>query len=448
MKKFLALTTSLCAFVCALGFGGASIAFADGDDADGLQYYPDTFERVPEFSSLDDYAVGSDGKILFLQKNVISEYGNERVVTYTNSNAPILSLYFENGEFYYGTDDGKVYSLKNFNTDNPEENFVSTTKTTNITLQNNYHYFKTNGVYYFSDQNRPSEPNVLLEGFLNLKQYGETVYAVKDNVLYTLDGAQGAEVKVKNFELTEKIRVGNAFAALNSSARQDGLRFVRLTNDAYATEVNMNGLTEESVMFNTGDTVKIKTAETPTALLVYTAGDDLQGISIVAINGKSYLIHPKNTEEITRHPLKDTEYKEGTATEGYIYSAPYESVGTRIAPLPYGTNVKIIKELKTADAPELDHDFFYVEYKVDEETTYTGYVRSKLISTFTFNEDPPVETPDPDATTEDLIKPVVLVLIVLLLIAIAAGYLIYIGTSDKRQKKSEVAATDNEKRDK
>ena len=105
MKKFLALTTSLCAFVCALGFGGASIAFADGDDADGLQYYPDTFERVPEFSSLDDYAVGSDGKILFLQKNVISEYGNERVVTYTNSNAPILSLYFENGEFYYGTDD-------------------------------------------------------------------------------------------------------------------------------------------------------------------------------------------------------------------------------------------------------------------------------------------------------------------------------------------------------
>ena len=71
-----------------------------------------------------------------------------------------------------------------------------------------------------------------------------------------------------------------------------------------------------------------------------------------------------------------------------------------------------------------------------------------MISTFTFNEDPPVKTPDPEATTEDLIKPVVLVLIVLLLIAIAAGYLIYIGTSDKRKKKNEAAPTDNKNQDK
>ena len=49
-------------------------------------------------------------------------------------------------------------------------------------------------------------------------------------------------------------------------------------------------MVQESVIFNTGDTVKIKTAETPTALLVYTAGDDLQGISIVAINGKRVMV--------------------------------------------------------------------------------------------------------------------------------------------------------------
>lgn len=447
MKKFLALTTSLCTFVCALGFGGAAAAFADTDGADGLQYYPDTFDRVPEFSSLEDYAVGDDGKILFLQKNVISEYGNERVVTYSNSNAPIKSLYFENGEFYYGTDDGKTYALKNFNTDNPEENFISTTETEDILLKNKHNYYKVEGVYYFFDKNDTTGSPVALD-FSNLKRYGETVYAVKDNVLYTLDGAQGAEVTVKNFELTEKIRVGNAFAALKASASQDGLQFVRLANDAYATEVNLDKLTEESLTFDAGDTVKIKVADTPTALLLYTAGDDAQGLSIVAVNGKSYLIHPKDTESITRHPLKDTEYSEGTATEGYIYSAPHESAGTRIAPLPYGTSVKIIKELKMTEAPELNHDFFYVEYKVDEDTTYTGYVRSKLISTFTFNEDPPVKTPDPEATTEDLIKPVVLVLIVLLLIAIAAGYLIYIGTSDKRKKKNETAATDNENKDK
>ena len=57
------------------------------------------------------------------------------------------------------------------------------------------------------------------------------------------------------------------------------------------------------------------------------------------------------------------------------------------------------------------------------------------MSTFTFNEEPPQTTPDPDATFDDVVKPVVLILIVILLIAIAVGYIVYVGTSDKRKSK-------------
>lgn len=456
MKKLFAITTSLIAAVGAIGLGGGAVAFAETEN--GSQYYPTEFETAPSFSNLQDYAVGN-GEILFLENNKISKYGGERVVTYANPQDPVQRLYFEGGEFYYGTDDGKTYALKNFYDKQNTEiaDFTSTTETEDILLSNKYNYFINNGDYYFLDKNTPSEPSVLLTGYTNLKRYGETVYAVKENVLYTLNGTEGTVVKVKNFDITKDIKVGNAYTELKASAEQDP-QFVRLTNGAYMTEVDLDKLTENSEYFienedgedtgTAGKTVQVNTGETPTALLLYTAGNKDAGISVIAVNGKTYLIHPKDTAAKTVHPYKDSEFTEGTATEGFIYSAPYESKGTRITNLPYGTTLKILKEIKKADNAELDHDFYYVEYKVDEETTVKGYVRFGLLSTYTFNEAPPTETPDPEETYEDLIKPVVLILLVILLIAIAAGYLIYVGTSDKRKKKAEAAATDTTKQDK
>ena len=454
VKKILSITTSLCAAVCALSFGGAA-AFAEaGDGADaipgGSPYYPATFETVPEFTKLTDYAVGG-GKILFLENGKISEYGNESVTAYENSDKPIVHLYFEGEEFYYETDDGKYYALKNFNTDNPEEDFTYT-QFDDILLPNKYNYFINNDKYYFLDKSNPLEASVLLEGFSNLKVYDGTVYAVRTtdenkNVLCTLDGTEHTDVKVENFEITKDITVGNALKKLAMSADSDPV-FVSLSKDAYMTEVDLDKVTENPEHFTTGDTVKVNTGETPTALLLYKDGNNEEGIAVIAVKDKTYLIHPKNVTEKTVHPFKDSEFNKGTATEGYIYSAPYESTAIRIRNLPYGTYVTILKEIKIEDNSELSHDYYYVEYEVDEETTVKGYVRFGLIQTYIFNEDPPAETPDPDETYEDLVKPVVLILIVILLIAIAAGYLIYVGTSDKRKKKNEAAATDSVKRDK
>ncbi|MDE7083178.1 MAG: hypothetical protein K2O89_05725 [Clostridia bacterium] len=438
MKKFLAITTSLCATVCALSFGGAAVAFADTDEEiSAARFYPKDFETVPTFENLTDYAAGG-GKYLFLENNEIYEYGNERVTTYKNSRKNITNLYFEGEEFYYRTDDNCFYALANFNeTENPEiEDFVSTTKTDYITF-GNYLYYYNNSSGALKALNTDTDETEPLDDCTNIKEYGNTVYAVRTTngnkrVLCTLNGTEKTDVKVKNFDLTEEIAVGNAYNALTSSVTKD-LQFISLTNGAYMTEVKLDTLSKNSSVFTVGDTVKVNTADTPTALLLYTETDGDEGISIIAANGKSYLIHPRNTKLDTVY-LPDDLNTVGTATAGYIYSSPFESVGTRITALP-SRSVTILKQIRRSDYPELDGDFYLVEYE-DGETTVRGYVRFGLISTFTFNEDPPVSTPDPDATQEDLIKPVVLVLIVLLLIAIAAGYLIYVGTSDKRKKKN------------
>lgn len=460
MKKFLAITTSLIATFGALALGGSAVAFAGTDETGGSASsagsYPDTFETSPKFGSLDDYAVGN-GEYLFLEKNVMYKYGSGDVVPYEGSRKTITHLYFESGEFYYETKDGKLYALTNFNEEDKFEDF--TLETPSSVELGTYYYFKNNDAYYFIDQNA-DEPRSLLE-VDNVKKYGNDddgyeVYAVRTTeeskqVLCTLTGKDHSDVEVKDFDLVKNIAVGDAYASLTNAAEE--IRFVDLTAGAYMTEVSLGKLTDKSsTYFSAADkpvTVTVP-ADTPTALLLYT---DNLGISIVAVNGKSYLIHPDNANLNNVYPPKNLENAKGTATAGYIYSSPFESAGTRIKNSS-GENdlivlgeVKILQEIRKEKYPVLDGDFYYVEYEPDEKTTVKGYVRLGLISTYTFNEADPQETPDPDATYEDLIKPVVLILIVLLLIAIAAGYLIYVGTSDKRKKKNEVAATDEKERD-
>lgn len=423
----------MCAAVCALGLGGSALASADTDGADGSEFYPSSFLTVPTFENLEDYAVG-EGKTLFLQDNTIYEYGNERAITYENSRKTVTRLYFEDA-FYYETNDGKVYALKNFNADDNEEieGFTSATKTDNIAVGDYIYFFSGDGLYV-TDKNHIDSAPAKLENFDNLKQYGDAVYAVKENVLYSLNGADSSPVKVEDFKLTRQIKVGGAYQALTSSA-SGNLDFVSLKNDKFMTEVYLDKLDANSEYFETGDTVKIVVADTPTALLLYNVGNGTDGLSIIAAGGKTYLIHPENTSPKTVYALQDSEYKDGTITMGYVYSAPFESVGTQITPkLISGVTVKILGEVRKEANAELKDDFYLIEY-TDGEETVKGYVRFGLLSTFTFNEDPPETTPDPAPNYDDVVKPVVLILIVLLLIAIAVGYIVYVGTSDKRKNR-------------
>lgn len=446
VKKFLAITISICAFMCAL-VGGGSVAFAKTNSArDDAEFYPTSFETAPVFAELKDFAVGND-EILYLgkreatdERNSIYKFDAGNTPRYEHKGKDVTSLYFADDEFYYGTGDGCFYALKNLKpigsegapADNPQ---VDEPKEDNLLDFENYYYFLQENKWYVLDKTQKPDPvAILLNGVENVKRYGDTVYAIKDNMLYSLNGADKTEITVEDFDKAKEIKTGGAYANMTASATGT-VNFVNLTDGAYMTEVNLDKLTETSEFYPTGNTVKLSASKTPSALLLYTAGNDAKGLSVVAIKDKTYLIHPKDTSPKTAYPLVESRFTEGTATEGYIHSSPFESNATKVAPLPSGAKLTILKEIRRADNPELDHDFYYVEYAVDETTTKRGFVRFGLLSTFTFNEDPPSATIDPDETYTDAVRTVILILVVLLLLSIAGIYLIYVGTSDKRKNK-------------
>lgn len=447
MKKFLTATTSLCAIACALGLGGAT-AFAQADDValQGLDEYPVSFTETFTFSAdkgeVTDYAVGknADGgnSYAFLQGKVIYTYDGERLKDYTaNSQEFIEHVYYyadsENSGFCYSTRENKVYSVDNIDDTEKQEvpDFTDDTEK-NLFIANGYTYTLADELLSI---NKAFEDEVVLEGYKNLKKYGNTAYALKDNVLYSFNGSTPTAVQITylNFDKAKEINVGDAKEALKTCDAEPAI--VRFnTGEYYISEINLKALNGSSAYFTLGETETMtygKNFTAKTALLLCNTGKDGK-IAIVAINGKTYMLNADNLTKV-KMPLAN---KTGTVTaiEGFIYASPFDSDATVITEIDSGAKLNILKEIKKADNPEIKYDFYLVEYGEDEDKV-TGYIPAGYVLNFTFNEAPPTESADPDATYDDLVKPVVLVLVVLLLVFIAVGYLIYMGTSDKKKIK-------------
>ena len=79
-------------------------------------------------------------------------------------------------------------------------------------------------------------------------------------------------------------------------------------------------------------------------------------------------------------------------------------------------------------------DFYKVSWTDDDGTEQTGYVPFGYVSLFTISEEPPAVTPDPDYSQENSIRPVVLILLVVVLVLAAVGYLVFVGTANKTKK--------------
>lgn len=462
MKKFIALTTSLCAVACAFGFGGfTAFAQADATPSEGLDEYPANFTETFTFDALKgevtDYAVGNnaDGSdsYAFLQGKTVYTYDGERLNEYTASSQEIIErLYYNsnNGEsgFYYSTRENKVYPLGEIENDEkqPVDDFTDDTES-NLFIADGYTYTLKNNLLSI---NKAFEDEVVLEGYKNLKKYGDTAYALKDNLLYSFDGStpNAVEITYLNFDKAKEINIGDAKEALKTYNSDPAI--VRFNDgEYYISEINLQALNDEATYFTLGEAETMtygKEFTAKTALLLCNAGKEGK-IAIVAINGKTYMLRADNLTKV-KTPLADKQ-GEGTAIEGCIYASPFDSEATVIKEIASGEKLTILKEIKEASNAELKYDFYLVEY-VDGEETVTGYIPAGYVLPYTFNETPPEETSDPDETYEDLVKPVVLVLVVLLLVFIAVGYLIYMGTSDKRKIKKarkDPAEGDNDKKE-
>ena len=206
------------------------------------------------------------------------------------------------------------------------------------------------------------------------------------------------------------------------------------------TEIDIDKL--DGNFFAAGKTYKAGTdISAQTALLIATAGADGK-ISVVAVcgeNGKSkcYLMHSDNATVTEREAVTEKELGATvTVNEAYIYSAPYVCKSTQLKNIESGDPLKVVGEVTKENNPELARDFYKVEFEA-ESGTQTGYVPFEYVSLFTFIENDPVATPDPDYSEESVVKEVLLVLVVVVLVLAAGGYIVYVLTADKAKKQNK-----------
>ncbi|MDE6586291.1 MAG: hypothetical protein K2K80_06400, partial [Clostridia bacterium] len=452
VKKKITLLTSLCALaIGAASFTGTAALAAENDA--GLDYYPVSFTKQVAFERLEDYAICGE-KFAFLQDNVIYEYSDEKLTSYSEDQRTATAVYYDNnGALCYGNANG-IYIFAN-----DEKVEIETKSYFDI---GSYHYY-TNGttgtVNVLNTSSADGEnPVTTLEGFSLLKEFSGKAYAVKESEIYEIKGATPEKLPALtylDYSDTKRILAGDINSVLKTFSLEKPC-FVTLTPGAFMTEVDID--TTNGEYFSTGKTLKagVEVPALSALLLAKTGAND--SISLVMVCGENdgdsqcYLINSINTRPVTRETvniLPTGTTATVTVAKGYIYSAPYVCAGTHVADeeieieIESGLKLEVLGEVTKSDNPELVLSFYKIRFTEDGKVR-VGYVPTGYVSHFTFVENKPIETPDPDYSEENLIRIVVLVLLVVALVLGAGGYMVYQITTGKRKNGKKEKRHDND----
>ncbi len=430
VKKLFALTTAFCAVACGLSLGYTSAASADGEISGS---YPESFSKTATFGELKDYAVSGE-KYAFLDGNSVLEYDGNSLTTLDAGENEVTAVRY--------SADGLVYRVgeEYFNAVGEKIEYDDTVKTNEITNNGWFYSYNSSSVIVAYNADEGEKP--FHESYKLLREYGGKVYAVSENELYELNGSESTRLSFEylDFSAVEKIGAAdtaNAIKQANASAPG----FVSVAKNAFMTEIDLDG---------SGETFKVKetvnAAEGVTALLLGAVGDN-GGVSIIMTGGetegKCYILRSDDVASIERAAMEEKSLGATvTVAEGFVYSAPFVCAKTQVREIKSGDKLGVKGEIKKEVCTELVRDFYKVSWTDESGAEQTGYVPFGYVSLFTISEDPPVETPDPDYTQENSIRPVVLILLVVVLVLAALGYLVFVGTANKAKK------TKNKKNDK
>lgn len=477
MKTIWLKTTSLIIALCAAlacTFGalgafassGVLSASAAGEPLPATAF-PDDIEETLTFSALSDYAVSGDGAYCFAQGAQIIMW-KDSTRTVCEAGAAVEKLDYADGKFLCKrADDPVIYELPapealpaefsgTPHTGELQPNPASTLVGTQL---GDFNYYTKEEAVYALDKSNDSAP-VLLDGYKNAKEYSGKVYVIKtaENALYSLNGVSPEAVTLKydDYEKLNRISAGDSYSSLTSPENESLVqpKLAVIAAGASRLKINLSVLTSESQYFTPAD----GTDGNPDPVQSYIhAGATEEQISaivlcrcgnarIVAVGNDCYLVAEKNAPDSLPLVPASLEKQDGTFpqstinSDDYAYSSPYVCGATQIFPVfshdteAVKAEVKVLSVLRRADCPQLEYDFYLIENSAGKR----GYIPSGYITNLDF---PPVQegeanaVPDPAPQSGDLVKTVVLVLVVITLVLAAAGYLVYIATSDKRKKK-------------
>lgn len=411
MKKFAALTISLLAALTSIG---GTVAYA----ADGGTIYPEDeeFIKTLELTSLTDYAVGDDFYAFADGKSVkVYSDGNYKEYAFENS---VISVDIKEGVIYCGCSNEKAYTIP----DQKDCEYAFPETKTELLFNGFYYFIDENGINVFDKKN-----NITFDGeYSNIKNFGEKVYAVKENKLYCFTGVECAEVVLEyaDYSATREITIGQARTALKSYSEA---KFVEIAAGASMTAVDLEQV--DGQYFIPVSTTKAES--NITALLLCYSGN----AAIVTVKDTAYVLLKNKVTETQLNCSTEIPFENAQMLGGRIYASPYVVSGTVSSSEATNIKVKVTDRLENADI--LGSVFYEVEYTVDGKTE-KGYVAEGFLSKLIIEDDKdPTEVKDPEYSDSNDTKTILIIFAVVLLVLAAVGYVSYVSSKSKKKAKNK-----------
>ena len=425
MKRLALLTIPLLAAFAA----GPLTAFAATDEVypenDGDFISPLTFTSLTDYAIEDELFAFADGNTLkVLNGNSYDSYDVEGAFTNVEIKDGEIYCLLDNTERQLVIGEGENYSFK-----------VTEERVCDFKEPVNSLYDKVSCLYFTNENglnifDSSTQKTTTYEGeYSNLKIYGDKVYAMKENSLYSFTGVEIAEVKPE-YAVKPKnihIEIGQASSSLKKYA---SVQFVEIGVGTVMTEVDLDEVSGE--YFNALNVVK--TNEKTVALLLSSSND----LAIVSIKDKAYAIL-KPTEKmrnITVNYTSDIPFDTAQISGGSIYASPFVAKGVEAFSFLSAAGIKV-SVLNKIESEMLECVFYEVEYSFGE-SKITGYVAEGLLTPEIREdfEDPDLVN-DPHYSDKSDTKTILIILAVVVLVLAVILYVSHVSAKKKKKNKKE-----------
>lgn len=422
----------------------ANIAFAE--EAPKETVYPSEFiHNLNEIITDDitDYAVDGDNVAFAVGTELTALYrdggGEKKLAKYTHE-SPITALDYSEGKLYLNTA-VNVYVYSPETEEKRVEDHEFKTASFPITVEGNAYYsYKSSEkeLIYWSD----NEPVSVGKDFVNVKNCGKDgIFALKENKLYKITGADCAEVSLEytDFKDADEIYSGNAASALKDANYQ--VKIGKVTADKYVTKIKDDAIGEKfEKAIEIGATKK--SAGVPCLILAESGN-----ASIIATNDGMFITA---TDSVTETPYSaHTDSRIGktfySLEDTGIYSRPYVCGATRIATLKSGS-AHTVKVTESFHLDYINTDFLRVTYTTDGGEQASGFVVANFLTEYSFSGEENVPDKLPYDKYDDKTN-IVTVVVVIVIVALTIIAILYLAAKMGKSKSKDKKKAKNKKSD-
>lgn len=419
------------AAVCAVAIIPSAAVYAAES---GETVYPDTFvlDLNEQIGELTDYAV--DGNNVALASNttvyILSGESAERKMEYKQTDS-IEKIDYADGCLYVKLWTGNTYAYSDLTTtaehDFPAVKYSETTGSVTYMLNN------SGELKYFNTEDGTEVQ--LGDGFSKLKKYDDTVYAVKDNRPYVLDGYTASPIDLSYFDFARADNIYSGTAPDSLKAGNYAVKTAMIKGGVYYTQIDLSATGERFKQIRTQ-----KTDGDKPCLVLCESGN----ASIVVTNDGCYIL--KTDDALTEIPysLPYNDWPQNAAgkrlayavEDANVYSCPYMSEATKTGKIKSGAEYPVtVTEKFTLDF--MSTVFYRITYTDGDGNEASGFVAGNFLTAFDYaGEDlKPTDGGDKEFSYKNNVTTVVLVVVIVALVIVAVMYLSLAGAKKNKNKK-------------